>query len=101
MNNLPDIEDEDDAAFKKRLQPVVENVVPGAREAAAQRQGTPRKPERVSIELLLPAHVVAEIKGRATARRITATTLVLEVLRDAGYAVTEADFTDLRRGRRQ
>ena len=101
MNKLPDIvDDEDDAAFKSRLQPVVDRVVPAARELAERQAGT-RKPKRVSIELLLPEHVVDEIKLQAAARKITATTLVLEVLRAADDRVTDADFTDLRRGRRQ
>jgi hypothetical protein len=41
--------------------------------------------------------VVRQLKARAAERGVSATVLVLEILRDAGYPVTEADFLDLRR----
>jgi hypothetical protein len=73
------------------LLPIVPPVpVPAPRPPAA-------KPPRKGIEFLLPETVVTEIKTRAAQRGVTATILLLELLRDAGYPVTEADFTDLRR----
>ncbi len=73
------------------LSPIVAPVaVPAQRPLAA-------KPPRKGIEFLLPETVVTEIKTRAAQRGVTATILLLELLRDAGYPVTEADFTDLRR----
>ena len=71
------------------LLPIVPPV-PAPRPPAA-------KPPRKGIEFLLPETVVTEIKTRAAQRGVTATILLLELLRDAGYPVTEADFTDLRR----
>jgi hypothetical protein len=73
------------------LLPIVPPVpVPAPRPSAV-------KPPRKGIEFLLPETVVTEIKTRAAQRGVTATILLLELLRDAGYPVTEADFTDLRR----
>ena len=73
------------------LLPIVPPVpVPAPRPPAA-------KPPRKGIEFLLPETVVTEIKTRAAQRGVTATILLLELLRDAGYPVTGADFTDLRR----
>jgi hypothetical protein len=71
--------------------PIVPPVpVPASRPPAV-------KPPRKGIEFLLPETVVTEIKTRAAQRGVTATILLLELLQDAGYPVTEADFTDLRR----
>jgi hypothetical protein len=49
------------------------------------------------MEFLLPVPVIRQLKAHAAERGVSATVLLLEILRDAGYPVTEADFLDLRR----
>jgi vacuolar-type H+-ATPase catalytic subunit A/Vma1 len=53
------------------------------------------------MEFQLPEMVVEEIKVAAAKRGVTTTILMLEHLRDLGYSVTEADFTDLRKAPRR
>jgi hypothetical protein len=106
---LPDLDDDE---LVRRLQPLAESVLPpgqgrgrGAPPAEAPVASPPKpaaaapvaKPPRTGIEFLLPEAVVTDIKTRALQRGVTATVLLLEVLRDAGYPVTDADFTDLRK----
>jgi hypothetical protein len=49
------------------------------------------------MEFALPEAVAVELKTRAAKRQISATTLILEILRDAGFPVVAADFVDLRK----
>jgi len=116
---LPDLGDDE---LVRRLQPLADAVLPAGQgrggppaappaDTSAPRPLTPTpvaplatvpaKPPRKGIEFLLPEAVVTEIKTRALQRGLSATVLLLEVLRDAGYPVTEADFTDLRKLRRR
>jgi len=67
------------------------------KQARALEPVRPVKPKRQKVEFLLPEPVVREIKTRAARRQISGTAPLLEVLRDAGYLVTEADFIDLRK----
>ena len=121
---LPDLDDEE---LKRRLAPLADAALPAGQGRGSPSRVPPHslpaapapmpvpllpivppvpvpaprlpaaKPPRKGIEFLLPETVVTEIKTRAAQRGVTATTLLLELLRDAGYSVTEADFTDLRR----
>ena len=121
---LPDLDDEE---LKRRLAPLADAALPAGQGRGSPSRVFPpsppaapapmpvpllpivppvpapvprppaAKPPRKGIEFLLPETVVTEIKTRAAQRGVTATILLLELLRDAGYPVTEADFTDLRR----
>jgi hypothetical protein len=88
---LPDLDDDE---LRQRLQPLADRVLPGKGNAPAPRTA---KPKRQGMEFMLPEAVALEIKTRAARRQISATTLMLEVLRDAGYPVVPADFVDLRK----
>ena len=121
---LPDLDDEE---LKRRLAPLADAALPAGQGRGSPSRVPPpslpsplapmpdpllpivppipvpaprlpaAKPPRKGLEFLLPETVVTEIKTRAAQRGVTATILLLELLRDAGYPVTEADFTDLRR----
>ncbi|MFC7478124.1 hypothetical protein ACFQS7_27510 [Dankookia sp. GCM10030260] len=94
-----------DDELRRRLDPLsatlpvgqARGVAAPAPAPAAMRAAPPAKPPRRGIEFLLPDAVVTEIKTRAARRGVTATILLLELLREAGYPVVEADFTDLRK----
>jgi hypothetical protein len=91
---LPDL---DDAALAERLRPL-ETVLPGRRSLSTPSPvAAPTKPPRQGMEFLLPVPVIRQLKAHAAERGVSATVLLLEILRDAGYPVTEADFLDLRR----
>lgn len=91
---IPDIDDE---ILKRQLRPLAEQVLPAQPAMARSPQPTVAKSPRKGIELLLPEAVVIEIKTRAAARGLSASVLILELLRDSGYPVVEADFIDLRK----
>ena len=118
LPNLPDLE-EDDSAFRKRMQPLVENALPKDRKpvspdvrinvspedrtsgyvAAAQQverveaaRGAKRR-----FEYLIPERVGRALATDAANRGLSATTRLLEVLRDAGYPVIQEDLVDLRK----
>ena len=55
-----------------------------------------RGPRR-GVELLLPEQVVIALKTEAAQRGTSMSVRVLEILRDAGYPVTDQDFIDLRK----
>lgn len=99
---LPDLDLNDDE-LRRRLDPLSATLPAGqargvaAPVVAAVRAAPLAKPPRRGIEFLLPDTVVTEIKTRAARRGVTATILLLELLREAGYPVVEADFTDLRK----
>lgn len=98
---IPDIDDE---VLKRQLRPLAEQVLP---PSAGQPHRSPPAPSAVvksprkGIELLLPETVVIEIKTRAAARGVSASVLILELLRDSGYPVVDADFIDLRKAPRR
>lgn len=116
--NLPDLED-DDSAFRAKMTPLMETALPADRKPA---QPPPRKsehPDKRSVGLVGAAqqqerieaargakrrfeYVIPERVGRALAvdamnRGVSATTRLLEVLRDAGYPVIPEDLVDLRK----
>jgi len=107
---IPNLDDEE---LKQRLAPIHQALRPDAPSYQPPSVGTskpleqslkspeqtstePRRP-RKGIEFLLPQAVVAEIKTKAAVRQISATTLILELLRDAGFEVEDDDFLDLRK----
>ncbi len=69
--------------------------------AAEELQTLPRPVQerrpRKGIEFLLPEPIVTEIKTRAAQRGVSATILLLGMLRDVGYPVLDEDFLDLRK----
>jgi hypothetical protein len=85
---LPDIGDDE---IKARLQPLIEEVVPKRTPGKATRSKV------VNAEFLMPEPVRMEMRIRAAKRGISASKLLLEILRDAGYPVSDADFVDLRK----
>lgn len=89
---IPGLSDED---LRERLQPLAEKVLPHKPPHAAP--AAPQKSRRKGIEFMLPEAVILEIKMRAAKRGISATSLMLEVLRDAGFPVVPADFMDMRK----
>jgi len=108
----PPLPDLDDQALMHRLEPLKACVLPGVApvpmasppppraEPAPPRPVTERRP-RKGIEFLLPGPIVTEIKTRAAQRSVSATILLLEMLRDAGYPVLDEDFLDLRKAPRR
>ena len=88
---LPDLNDDE---LRQRLQPLADRVLPSMPSAAPVRA---TKPKRQGMEFALPEAVAVELKTRAAKRQISATTLILEILRDAGFPVVAADFVDLRK----
>ena len=123
---LPDIED--DAAFTSRLQPLASKVLPGQPELqitgkpnirtseipSSQTSGTPRQAvasrrdeieakrgPKKRYEYVLPVRVGDALAGDARKNGVSATVLLLQVLRKAGYPVIQEDLMDLRleRGR--
>jgi hypothetical protein len=97
---LPDMDDEE---LRQRLEPLAATLPVRQARAVVQPEpapvvaSQPRKPPRRGIEFLLPDAVVTEIKTRAAQRGVSGTILLLELLRDAGYSVSEDDFLDLRK----
>lgn len=73
----------------------VETRAPAVLEAAPAPRPT-RGPRR-GVEFLLPERVVIALKTEAAQKGTSMSVRVLEVLRDAGYPVTDQDFIDLRK----
>lgn len=88
---LPDLNDDE---LRQRLQPLADRVLPPAPAAPPAKAS---KPKRQGMEFALPEAVAIELKTQAARRQISATTLLLEILRDAGFPVVPADFVDLRK----
>lgn len=93
---IPSLSDED---LRQRLQPLADKVLPN--KAPQPLPQTPKKSRRKGVEFMLPEAVVLEIKMRAARRGISATTLMLEMLRDAGFPVEAMDFVDMRKAPRK
>ena len=118
---LPDIED--DAAFTSRLQPLASKILPGSSELRitgkpdtsaiemlnSQMPETPRQAvasrrdeieakrgPKKRYEYVLPIRVGDALADDARKNGISATILLLQVLRKAGYPVIQEDFIDLR-----
>lgn len=54
------------------------------------------KPPRRSIELYLPEAVVLELKQNAKLAGVSATVLVMDLLKAAGYKIRDSDYVDKR-----
>lgn len=113
---LPDLEDED---FQAKMQPLVERVLPSDRKSGTSNNRIEDAPdvrktgpvsaaqhqERIELargakrrfEYLIPERVGRALAADATQRGISATTRLLEVLRDAGYPVIQEDLIDIRK----
>ena len=66
---------------------------------AAQRQEqieVARGPKR-RFEYLIPERVGRALAHKAASQGVSATTMLLQILRDAGYPVIEEDLIDLRK----
>ena len=93
---IPSLSDED---LRERLQPLADKVLP--HKTPAPPHAAQQKSRRKGIEFMLPETVILEIKMRAARRGISATSLMLEVLRDAGFPVVPMDFVDMRKAPRK
>jgi hypothetical protein len=115
---LPDLDD--DAEFRRRMSPLVDQTVPvsrrsaqteernagepdirdnGNRVEAARRQATIEAARGMKrrFEYLIPDRVGRALAEDAASQGKSATTRLLEVLRDAGYPVIDEDLIDLRK----
>ena len=118
LPSLPDLDD-DDSAFQKKMRPLVDQALPKDRKPGIpdnQRSGRPEKRhaghvdaakavERIEItrgakkrfEYMIPERVGKALANDAASRGISATTRLLEILRDSGYPVIPEDLIDLRK----
>ena len=116
--SLPDLE-EDDSAFRTKMQPLVEQALPSERQGKHPEDrktggkdkringlvGAAQQQERIEaargvkrrFEYLIPERVGRALAADAANRGVSATTRLLEVLRDAGYPVIQEDLVDLRK----
>ena len=116
---LPDLDD--DADFRRKLSPLFNTALPDERKPAAPDSRNSIAPEprhnpgRVGgaaeqqakieeargakrrFEYLIPERVGKALAEDAAAQGKSATTRLLEVLRDAGYPVIQEDLVDLRK----
>lgn len=115
---LPDLDD-DDARFRAKMKPLVDQALPDDRKPAPPEARKAEQPDKRSAGLVSAAqqqerieaargvkkrfeYVIPERVGRALAadamnKGMSATTRLLEVLRDAGYPVIPEDLIDLRK----
>lgn len=118
LPSLPDLE-EDDSAFQRKMRPLMEQALPKDRKPVDpdnRNSGNPDKRnsglvgaaqqlERIEaargvkrrFEYLIPERVGRALASDAANRGVSATTRLLEVLRDAGYPVIQEDLVDLRK----
>lgn len=118
LPSLPDLEEED-SAFQRRMRPLVEQALPKDRKPINQEKQTSGNPDRRTsglvgaaqqlerveaargakrrFEYLIPERVGRALASDAAARGVSATTRLLEILRDAGYPVIQEDLVDLRK----
>lgn len=85
---LPDVSDDE---IRARLEPLAQKVLP------RRAPEPPARAKVVNAEFLMPEPVKMELKMRAARRNISASKLLLEILREAGYPVTDADLVDQRK----
>ena len=74
-----------------------ESVAPRAAAPAVVSAPRPTRGPRRGVEFLLPEQVVIALKTEAAQRGTSMSVRVLEILRDAGYPVSDQDFIDLRK----
>jgi hypothetical protein len=116
--SLPDL-DEDDSTFRRKMEPLVEQALPKDRKSgitvnrnsgeSSKRPighvGAAQAVERIEamrgakkrFEYMIPERVGKALAHDAASRGISATTRLLEVLRDSGYPVIPEDLVDLRK----
>ena len=114
---LPDLED--DAVFRAKMRPLLDHALPSDRKpgspdiriieetgkesrgrvqaAQEQEQIEARRGRKRRFEYLIPERVGRALADDANSRSVSATTRLLEVLRDAGYPVIPEDLVDLRK----
>ncbi len=124
---LPDLDE--DTAFREKLKPLADRVLPGHPTEELRTSGLPvirdsaevqpglgegpvaaaqkivalyeaRGPRR-RFEYLLPERVGNALAEDAETKGMSAAQRLLEILRDAGYPVIPEDFTDVRKMRRR
>lgn len=115
---LPDLED-DDAVFRRKMRPLLEQALPKDRKTGnpvirnnetqdkrgSGLVGAAQQQERIEtargvkkrFEYLIPERVGRALAADAANKGLSATTRLLEVLRDAGYPVIQEDLIDLRK----
>ena len=116
--SLPDL-DEDDSTFRRKMEPLVEQALPKDRKSrfpinrntvtpstrhighvgaaqAVERIETMRGAKK-RFEYMIPERVGKALAHDAASRGISATTRLLEILRDSGYPVIPEDLVDLRK----
>lgn len=118
LPRLPDLED-DDAVFQRKIQPLIEKALPNDRKrgtpafrisgipsirsagiveaAQALQQIEAKRGSKRRFEYLIPERVGYALAEDAAKRGVSATTRLLEVLRDSGYPVIPEDLVDLRK----
>jgi hypothetical protein len=118
MPSLPDLDD-DDSAFQRKMRPLVEQALPKDRKSGIPDNHISGKPKDRSVghvgaaqaveriettrgakkrfEYMIPERVGKALANDAASRGISATTRLLEVLRDSGYPVIPEDLIDLRK----
>jgi hypothetical protein len=115
---LPDL-DEDDSTFRRKMEPLVEQALPKDRKSGIPLNrnsdnpskrpigpvGAAQAVERIEtlrgakkrFEYMIPERVGKAVAHDAASRGISATTRLLEILRDSGYPVIPEDLVDLRK----
>jgi len=118
MPSLPDLDD-DDSAFQRKMRPLIEQALPKDRKSgitdnrisgepkyrSVGHVGAAQAVERIEttrgakkrFEYMIPERVGKALANDAASRGISATTRLLEVLRDSGYPVIPEDLIDLRK----
>jgi hypothetical protein len=116
--SLPDLED-DDSTFRRKMEPLLDEALPKDRKPNKPNNritvqpdkkssgvvGAAQAVERIEItrgikkrfEYLIPERVGKALAADAFNRGMSATTRLLEVLRDSGYPVIPEDLVDLRK----
>jgi hypothetical protein len=116
--SLPDL-DEDDSTFRRKMGPLLDKTLPKDRKPLrSDNRITPQPDKRNSglvgaaqaveriettrgikkrFEYLIPERVGKALAADASNRGMSATTRLLEVLRDSGYPVIPEDLVDLRK----
>ena len=84
--------------LETRLSGQPDNRPSGLTEAAQRQEQieVARGPKR-RFEYLIPERVGLALAHKAASQGVSATTMLLQILRDAGYPVIEEDMIDLRK----
>ena len=106
---LPDLKDEDEA-FREKLRPLVAGLPEDRKsgnpvERSSGRTGAAREIERIEAargeraryEYVLPKRVAQALAADATAKGVSATVRLLQILRSSGLPVIPEDMVDIRK----